>query len=202
MNFIKKIRENLKDPKKKSITLLGIYFIFFVLVFILLKMGDSSNYNYEYKEPEEKTFNYEYTYKITDNENIIDVYGTYSDNIDTFNYNGINYVKQNNVVYLDNLPIELDFDIDKYKYDKIELLTENSDSETTYKDSNMIVYNLTADKYFNLLVLENNCGAIDCKVINVLVTVEKEKLINYALIDLSNYYGYKYNVEIWYNSLN
>lgn len=204
MNFIRKLRENLKDPKKKSITLLGIYAVFFILVFILIKMGESSNYNYENIE-EEKTndiLNYEYIYRIYDNEDTIEVYGTYKNNIDTFNYGGLNYTKKDDIIYLDNTPVEIDFNIDRYKYNTLQALIENSDSETKYKDSNKIVYNININKYFELLNQENICDSIDCTIINVPITVQGDEFINNVIIDLSNYYGYRYNIEIEYKNFN
>ena len=153
MNFFRKVRENLKDPKKKSLTLLGIYAIFFIFVFIIIRFGETADYNYDYeKENGEETtnevLNYNYSYKIENNKEVIEIVGTYKDKIDTFNYNGFNYIKENDIVYLNSEPIEIDFNVDKYKYDKIELLIENSDSETKYKDSNKIVYNINLPKYF------------------------------------------------------
>lgn len=204
MNFIRNIKEGLKDPKKKSLTLLGIYAVFFIFVFILIKMGDSSSHTPSIIE-EEKTndvLSYEYSYKIYDNENILEILGTYKNKKDIFNYNGLNYTKENDIVYFNNEPIEIDFDIDKYKYNMIELLIDSSDSKTTYKDSNKTVYNITLDKYFSLLEENSDCESIDCTIINIPITIEQDEFINYVLIDLSNFYGYKYNIEIKYSNIN
>ena len=46
MNFINSIRENLKDPKKKSLTQLVLYLIFFIFVFVLLSSGNTTKRNY------------------------------------------------------------------------------------------------------------------------------------------------------------
>ena len=206
MKFFNKIKENFKNPKKKSLTMLGIYAVFFIFVFIFINAGNSSTSNYtEYIEEEktDKILNYEYVYKINNNEIINEIIGTYKDNEDTFNYNGLNYTKKDGIIYLNNTQIDnLDFDIDRYKYDKIELLIENSDSKTTYKDSNKTVYNINIDKYFKLLNEINNCELIDCTIIEIPITVESDNYINHIIIDLSNYYGYKYNIEINYNNIN
>lgn len=206
MTFFHKIRENLKDPKKKSITMLIIYGIFFIFVFILISNGNSTTYNYnEYIKEENinEITTYQYIYKINNNEVINEISGTYKDGEDIFNYNGLNYTKIDGIIYLNNNPVNnLDFDVDRYKYEKIELLMENSDSKTTYKDSNKIVYNINVNEYFTLLNEVNNCGVIDCTIIEIPVTVESDTYINHVIIDLSNYYGYKYNIEINYNSIN
>jgi len=203
MNFIKKVRENLKDPKKKALTQLALYAIFFVFVFILIGMGNNSNIsNYVPEETNKEVTNYEYIYKVNNNEIINQITGTLNNNEDIFNYNGLNYVKKEGVTYLNNTPVTLDFDVDRYKYKNIELLIQNADSKTTYTDSSKVVYNMNIVEYFTLLNETNNCSIIDCTIINVPITVEEENHINHVLIDLSNYYGHKYIVEINYNNIN
>ena len=94
MGFIRKIKEFLSDPKKKSLTLLGMYGVFFIFVFIFLNSGSNSNANYsEYinEEQTDEVRNYEYIYKINNNDVITEINGTLKDNIDTFNYNNLNY---------------------------------------------------------------------------------------------------------------
>ena len=203
MDCIKKIREWLKDPKKKALTQLGLYAVFFVFVFILIGMGDNSNTpDYVPEETNKEVTNYEYIYKINNNEVINQITGTLNNNGDTFNYNGLNYVKKEGVVYLNNTPVTLDFDVDRYKYKNIELLIENANSKTTYTDSSKVVYNMNIVEYFTLLNEVNNCSVLDCTIINVPITIENDNYINHVLIDLSNYYGYKYIVEINYNNIN
>ena len=203
MSFLKKIKEWLGDPKKKALTQLGIYAIFFIFVFILIGSGGNSKTpTYIPEETNDTVSSYEYVYKINNNEVINQITGTLKNNEDTFNYNGLNYKKVEGIIYFNNTPITIDFDIDRYKYDKMQVLIENSDSKTTYKDSNKIVYNINANKYFTLLNEVNNCSAIDCTIINVPITIESDTYINHVIIDLSNYYGYKYNIEINYNNIN
>lgn len=203
MSFFSKIRESLKNPKTRSLTLLGIYAIFFIFVFILIGSGGNSQAPvYIPEETTDTISSYEYIYKINNNEVINEITGTLKNNQDTFNYNGLNYNKKDGVIYFNNTPTTLDFDIDRYKYEKIELLIENSDSKTTYKDSNKVVYNINVNKYFTLLNEINNCSIIDCTMIEIPITVESDNYINHVIIDLSNYYGYKYNIEINYNNIN
>ena len=206
MEFIRKIREWLKDPKKKALTQLGIYAVFFIFVFVLIGMGGkSSNSNYTDYVKEEKTdviSNYEYIYKINSNEFITEITGTLINDEDSFNYNGLNYNKKEGVIYLNNTPVTIDFDVDKYKYKNIELLIENADSKTTYIESSKVVYNMNIVEYFTLLNEVNDCSIIDCTIISVPITVETDTYINHVTIDLSNYYGYKYIVDISYNNIN
>lgn len=203
MNFLSKIKDNLKDPKKKAITKLSIYVIFFVIVFILIGLGGNSEApSYIPEENTSAISSYEYIYKINNNEVINEITGTLNNNIDVFNYNGLNYIKKEGNIYLNNNVVNIDFDIDKYKYDKIQVLIENSDSKTTYTDSNKIVYNMNVNEYFTLLNELNDCSVIDCTIINVPITIESDDYISYVLIDLSNYYGYKYTIEINYKNIN
>ena len=203
MNFIKTVREWLKDPKKKALTQLGLYAVFFIFVFILIGMGgNSSTPDYIKEDTNKEVTNYEYIYKINNNEVIQNITGTLNNSEDIFNYNGLNYVKKEGVIYLNNTPITIDFDIDRYKYKSIELLIENADSKTTYTDSKKIVYNMNVVEYFTLLNEVNNCNILDCSIISVPITVEEDNYISHVIIDLSNYYGYKYIVEINYNNIN
>ena len=203
MNFFSKVRDNLKDPKKKSLTQLGLYAIFFIFVFIVLNNGgNSQTTDYMPEENIDTVSSYEYIFKINNNNIINEISGTLKNSEDMFNYNGLNYNKKEGVIYFNNTQATIDFDIDRYKYDKIELLIENSDSKTTYTDSRKVVYNMTAGEYFSLLNEVNNCGVMDCSMINIPITVESDTYINHVIIDLSNYYGYKYNIEINYNNIN
>ncbi|MBE6138916.1 MAG: hypothetical protein E7174_00200 [Firmicutes bacterium] len=203
MDFFSKVRDNLKDPKKKALTQLGIYAIFFIFVFIVLNnSGNSSTMDYIPEETTDIVSNYEYIYKINNNDVINQITGTLKSDEDSFNYNSLNYIKKDSIIYFNNTPVTIDFDVDRYKYDKTELLIENSDSKTTYTDSSKIVYNMSANEYFTLLNEVNNCSTMDCTIINVSIAVESDTYINHVIIDLSNYYGYKYIVEINYNNIN
>ena len=203
MNFFKQSKEWLGNPKNAALTKLGMYGIFFIFVFILIGIGgNSSTPTYVLEANNDAVTSYEYIYKINNNGVISEITGTLSNDEEIFNYNGLNYKKVDGIVYFNNEQALIDIDIDIYKYEKIESLIENSDSKTTYADNSKIVYNISSNKYFNLLNESNNCSTIDCTIINVPITVESEEFINHVIIDLSNYYGYKYNVEINYNNIN
>ena len=92
MNFIKNLSEGLKDPKKKALTKLVLYGIFFIFVFILIGSGGNNNTpTYIQEEENDTVASYEYVYKINNNEVISEVTGTLKDKEDIFNYNGLNY---------------------------------------------------------------------------------------------------------------
>lgn len=153
---MKKLIEDLKNPKKRSIALLIMYGIFFTVVFILIHIGE----NISYDEPVSKT-SYNFKYLITSNEEVIKT--------------GENEI---------------------YSYDIIKRIIDNSDSKTTFKDSNMIVYNITAKKYFDIFNEEIECE--DCDNIYVSLTEYKNENEYSVNIDLSNYYNENYTVTINY----
>ena len=138
MNII----ENLKNPKKRAITQLVLYGIFFIFVFIIISIKDNSVSNYQdnidNKDKQEVISNniseYQYTFYI----NETTIYGNIVDNQNTFIINNITYKKINNSTYNANTMEEVaDFSIDKYLYTNIEKLIENSEfiEKTTFKDN-------------------------------------------------------------------
>lgn len=157
MNFIKDVREKLKNPKTRSLTLLGMYAVFFIIVFILFSMSDSKTSNYVPPIEDEKI---EYSYIVYQNGQIIET--------------------------------------SKFEYEVIERLIEESISETKYKDSNKIIYNIDLYKYFEVTNELDNCDEITCDDIDILIEINKDEFIKNVKIDLSNYYGYEYLIEIDY----
>ena len=123
MKYLKLIRENLKDPKKKSLTLIGIYLVFFIAVFALIQTGEEYEkpiQNISEKKQEESTIienqdlDYEYAITIYDNESMYKINGLFAD-------------EMFDVVYSD---APEDFNYMDYKYELLEDIEENSDSET------------------------------------------------------------------------
>ncbi len=120
LDFIRSIRENLKDPKKKAITQLILYAIFFAIVFLLLANAGS---RHDYVEPiKEKVITYDYIYNININNVINNTTGKSSDENDFYTYNKI-----------------------KELIDKSEFI-----EKTTYKDNNTkTIYNIKAIDYYD-----------------------------------------------------
>lgn len=216
MNFLKKVRENLRDPKKKSITLLCIYFIFFIFVFIVLNGGNDSQSEVAIPELDENSSvnseisSYEYIYKLNINNQLIEVTGTLYNNEEVFDYQNKRYYKKDNTIYvLENELIELtqpiDIDVSKYSYKFIEELINNSEfiEKTTYKDQKeKTTYNINIQKYFELNNEQIDCNLVDCVNTVIPIIVESSNNIDNVLIDLSSYYGYTYTVEISYTNIN
>lgn len=210
MNFFRSIKEGLKDPKKRSLTLLGLYAIFFIFVFIFINsaptttnLPEEANDNKVNNEKKDTVESYEYSYKIG---NDIMVTGIHKLNEDIFTYNNLNYYKKDNTIYLNDIVVEnLGFDVNKFSYETMSELinVSNFEQETTYKDGNKkTIYNINVEKYFGFLNEENSCNLIDCSTTLVSIIVDTKDYINNIIIDLSNYYGYEYRVEINYNNIN
>ena len=191
MEFIKKIIDGLKDPKKRSLTLLAIYALFFTFVFILIQ---------------NKTVKPQSEIDTQKNDNITEVYGIHDDLKVTFNYNGIDYyydgklytIENENKIYHD----EINTNVEPYSYSTIEELIKNSEfiEKTTYKDNKeKTVYNIQAQKYFDLMNKQNNCELLDCINTYISITVESLDYINNVIIDLNEYSNYK--VEINYSNV-
>lgn len=212
MNFFRSVRDNLRDPKKRALTQLGLYLLFFIFVFAVLSSGNSSipNYVLDTKKNVDDTsvISYEYVYEINDNNNSLIINGTYKNNEEVFNYNNVNYYRKDDKLYINNselTPVEnINFNIDKFKYNSIDNLIKNSDfiNETEYNDGNKKSnYFIVASKYFELINEESNCELFDCSA-SINVIVESSNYLNNILVDLSNYYKYSYNVKITYSNIN
>lgn len=206
MKFIKNVRENLKNPKKKSLTLLGIYFVFFIIVFVLLSSAPTNEPIKNIEEPKKDVVtSYEYIYNLSDINNSIEIKGTHKDTEDLFTYNGLKYYKKNNILYsyqnneLKEIP-SLNINIDNYNYDSIKKMIDSSVliDETTYNDnSSKINYEINIDDYLNFLNIEKTNLDITIPII-----VSSSDYINEVSIDLTNYYKYQFLIKINYNNIN
>lgn len=195
MNYIKMIRENLKDPKKKALTQLGLYFIFFLVVFILLRSAGSYNsIPSENVTPQTPIEKYEemkgYTYKVTytniDKTDIIE--GTYYDNKSLFTFNNFKYYYEdslylidNDTYYLNNIEYNISKVFNKNLSSIIKELEE--ESKTEYKDGTIVTnYIIDSNKMYKYLYeLEGtytNLVSVSIK--------ENESEIHNIVIDLSN----------------
>lgn len=213
VDIFKKIKQGLKNPKTKSLTLLGIYALFFIFVFVVLNFSNSKETNVVdkvIKEKEESTItSYEYIYKINNNNVLSEITGTYSNGEEVFNYNNKKYYIKDSKVYLsdnDSVEIteELPLNIISYNYNNINKLIESSEfiEKTTYKDnSEKTTYNITSDKYFEILK-SNISNVSNYAISNISIIVKSSKYVDEVLIDLSSYFGYVNTIEISFSNIN
>ena len=199
LDFIKTIRENLKDPKKKAITQLVLYVIFFAIVFMLLANANDNYTPYVGNDNNSNEIT-EYNYVININENniITNITGIYSNEKETFSYNNteynisdiINNVIENPVKYL----------VSDYYYDNIKKLINKSEfiKTTTYKDdSKETTYNIKVSDYFINSNYEciNNCDNV------IVITVYEKEYIDNVVIDLTSVNNYNYLIDIKYENI-
>ena len=218
MNLLKRNKEY---SKKKSIIMLSIYGVFFIFVFILLLTGkdeDSFKSYKDYMNSETKTGektdnevkNYEYLYKITDNTKTTEISGTKTSDKELFEIDGKKYYKQDNNIYLndgtDTLVTDAIFNTDLYSYSNIEGLFKDKKAKekTVYEDDTIKeIYNINSKDYFDYMK-EDKCNDIDCSTIFIDITINRnnKEQIEKANIDLTNFYKYKYIIELNYNNIN
>ena len=199
--MIKKIREGLKDPKKRAITSLILYGIFFIIVYFIITGAKETNINYTLKE-ENKIISYNYKLEIDENNNKLLIDGIYSDN-ESFIYNNNTYIIKDNLIYLNDLVVDnpIKYNVRDYYYDSIkELIKDNEFIEkTTYKDTNRVktVYSIKVEDFFNNTNYEciNNC------LNDILITIYEEDYIDNVIIDLTSVNNYKYIIDIKYSEI-
>ena len=210
MGYIRKIRELLKDPKKKSLTILGLYFIFFIFVFVFLNTAERpANIPSEPKEKspfeyyEDMTgYNYKITYTNMDKIDIIE--GSYYDNKSIFTYNNVKYYYEDSLYVIDNDTYYLgniEYNISKIFSSNLSTIIEDLDeqSKTMYKDGTIITnYTIDSNKIYNYLYgLESTYN----NLVSVNIT-ESANNIHNVVIDLTNLGLNLTKIEVEYSDLN
>ena len=209
MGYIKNIREALKDPKKKSLTQLGLWLIFFIFVSIILRSADSNDTPIivEPKTPMEvyesmNGYTYSITYTSLDKTEFIT--GTYYNNESIFNFNNQKYyyedslyIIDNDSYYLSNIEYNVSKIFNKNLYNIIKELTE--ESKTTYKDGTIATnYIIDSNKIYNYFY---EMESTYTNLVSVSI-IEKEDIITNIVLDLTNL-GLNLNkIEIEYNNVN
>ena len=210
MKYIKEIREMLKDPKKKAITQLGLYFIFFVIVFLLLNSGDNIDPTSPVKQKESATTTYKemtgYTYKVTytSMERVDVIEGTYYNNKSLFTYNNFKY-------YLDELLYIIDNDtysVANIEYNISKIFSKNlytifeklkEESKTTYTDGTIVTnYIIDSNEAYKYL---NDLDSGYSNKVSVSIT-EKDDIITKVSFNLVNLGLNLTNIDIEYYNIN
>lgn len=211
MNFIKSVKKNLKDPKKKSLTLLGLYFIFFIFVFAVINSAGNSDYNEEKFISKTALENYKdmssYQYKFTflDNglTNIID--GTYYSDKTLFMYNdkkyfyesGSLYSIDNDSYYLSNIEYNINKLFNSNLYNILDNLQE--ESKTTYNDGRIKTnYVLDANIFYNYYFDQESNYQTN---ISIEITEKDNYIINIS-IDLTSIETNLRKIDIEYSNIN
>ena len=161
MKYIKQTKEFLKDPKKKSLTQLAIYGVFFIFVFILINSSDNSvnpSIIEETKTPVEYyeamiSYDYKVTYTNIDKVDVIE--GTYYNNTSLFTYNNLKYYYEDMLYVVSNdsyILSNIEYDVSKIFNKNLHTIFNNlnEESKTTYKDGKVITnYTLDSNIIYN-----------------------------------------------------
>ena len=180
IEFFKSIRTNLKDPKKKSLTLLGIYFVFFVFVYIFINTSNSSA---PVVEPEKErpfsdyylsmnSYKYKFSYTFKDSVKIAE--GIYYKNTSLLTYDELKYYYENDSFYLiDNnyyYLSDIEYNISKLFNNKLyEILKASTEkSKISYSDgTNELNYIVDSNVLCNYIFDDtvSYSGFVDLKII-------------------------------------
>ena len=214
MNYFNKIKEYLKDPKKKSLTLLGIYALFFIFVFAITSGSSEpesiSNY---VEQKEEVSFldnyknmkGYEYKFEFIEDNATKSIQGSYYSNTTLFNYNGLRYFYENDLLYvIDNdfyYLSNIEYNITKLFNNSFYTILEQSkeDLKTTYNDNtSKINYSIDSNIFYNYIFgVESNYNSLT----NIEITLKDNYIINIS-IDLTNLNLNLNQIKIEYSNLN
>lgn len=211
MKYIKIIKENLKDPKKKALTQLALYFVFFFFVAILIRVSDNVSVPPVSKLEEEKTpieiyaemdsYNYKVTYTNINKIDIIE--GTYYNNTSLFTYNNLKYYYEDFLYIIDNDSYYLsniEYNISKVFSSNLNNIIKEleEESKTTYKDGKVVTnYTIDSNKLYKYLFdLESTYDNLS----RISIT-EEEDVVTNITIDLTSLNINLTKIEIEYSNI-
>lgn len=207
------LKEAWKVPRYKGLMKLALWFIFFAILFLIVKYGghkvDNSVYNGNSntleinEESNIKELNsYSYNCQINDGVNIVDISGTYYNGTDEFDYNNTHYTLKDNKYYADNQETTFNISMNEFQYNNIIALVKDKEveSKTEYKDGSLekayiidaLTYNSFYQKEYQTL------GNVSIKI------KEMNNLIVSVDMDFSSYLNEydSYRVMINYSNYN
>lgn len=164
--IFKKYKEIRKDPQKRAWVVLGFYFIFFLILIISIRVGNSSNRKYNnYQNGKSTKYdlskiingNYQFNYNINLDSNIYSYTGNCNNYNCLFNSNNIDYYKSHDLYFVhDTIWSKCDNPIKFYQFmniDNISQILNNSylDSTTNYE---------SGDYEYKLLISTNSLDKI------------------------------------------
>lgn len=179
-----KMKEFLANPKKKSLTLIIIYAIFFGFVFLYINSSKPVD-NIIIQNNNNDISSYEYVYEFND----IKITGTYYNKKLVFNLDNTKYDIDESV---DMKELNIDYPIIELSYNNIDKFLDsiNYESKTEYKDGNnkyeYILNNQEFNDYFKL----------DIKDELITIIVYKKDYINEIEVNSS------YKIHVNYNNIN
>lgn len=188
--FFKKLKELWHIPKFKGIIQLVFWVIFFLIISLMFRSKDN---NIEDIQIENSINSYEYNYKYQDNDNTINISGTYYKDKQVFYMNDVKYYSLNDKYYLANTNEEviMSYATLEWEYESIEKIMDDNlySNKIEYEDFTSYEYNILSsayNKYYNTNYPND-----------IIITVLKKDKISEASIN----YGFG-KVEITYTNIN
>ena len=210
MSYVKKTKEFLNDPKKKALTELAIYGIFFIFVFILINSSgnrvntpiiEESKTPIEYYE-DMTSYDYKVIYTNIDKIDVIE--GAYYNNKSLFTYNNLKYYYEDMLYAINNdsyILSNIQYDVSKIFNKNLYSIFDNlnEESKTTYKDGKVITnYTIDSNIMYNYLY---NIESAYTNLVNVSITESNDVITNIS-VDLTNLGLYLNKIEVEYSNIN
>lgn len=188
--FFSKLRELWRIPKFKGIVQLVFWFIFFLVIALIFRSADN---NIPDVKVDTSVNSYEYNYQYKEDNNIIDISGTYYKDKQVFYMNNIKYYYLNNNYYLATTSniTEIPYAINEWGYESIKNIIDNNSysNKIEYEDNVRYEYNVVSSVY-NSYYNTNYTN-------DITITVIKDEFIESASIN----YGFGI-VDIKYSNIN
>lgn len=210
MNFFRSIKEGLKDPRKKSLTLLGLYAIFFIFVFLVLSSSSTPTKGADTELTSAKD-NYKemtsYTYKITytDNNLINVIDGTYRLNTSLFTYNTNKYYLESDLLYFIDTNsyylTNIEYNVKKLFNNNLSTILDSLQEEsiTTYNDGRKKTSYILDANIFNNYYFETESNYETNIGIEI---IEENNFITHIIIDLTSLNINLTKIDVEYSDIN
>lgn len=189
-DFFLKLKELWHIPKFKGVVQLVFWVIFFLIISLMFR---SANNRVDDIKVDTSTNSYEYNYQYEENDNIINISGTYYKDKQVFYMNDVKYYYLNDNYYLasTNKITTMPYAMNEWEYKSIEKIMDNNSysNKVEYEDITSYEYNILSsvyNKYYNTSYPND-----------IIMTVSKNDKIDSVSIN----YGFG-KVEIKYSNIN
>lgn len=215
-NVVSKILEIWKNRRYRGLIILGLWFIFFFFVIMLLRVSARNNQNTPQQTIKtvpnilENIKNYEFQYDITQDDITYSINGSYIDDETLFTYNENTYFIKDKIYIVNNEELQevenpIEIDISKLNIENIYNLIKDKDKlyETEESGIKTTVYKISINEFSKLFGID--IESEDFIEINIETKDNSYESIYMDLTQYMNYYELKYrkyNIKLELNSIN
>lgn len=191
------------NPKLRGTVQIIFWIIFFFIVAMIFRSSKTSSIpkddnvtsNTSKTETVDVVSSYEYQYAYTENNNLVNIVGTYFNGKESFDMNGYKYYQVNNKYYdaLSKNIVDASYAFDEWRYNNIKNITNHNSyiNQTKYKNGiEKYEYNIDANIY-NSYYNRNYSN-------NIIISITKE---NNIITSTTINYGFS-SVDIKYSNIN